>query len=103
MELPLRSNDPLALLTGVNQRKNVFTGSRPRSREASAVQRTTLPPLRWPPEASRPLLAGIHWRKNASNRKPKAICLPRLPSFDGTASSRTTLPVRRLIENLYHE
>ncbi|MDR1960145.1 MAG: hypothetical protein LBQ54_14060 [Planctomycetaceae bacterium] len=43
MELPLRSNDPLPLVAGINERKNSSIGSRPRSREASAVQRATLP------------------------------------------------------------
>ncbi|MDR1958584.1 MAG: hypothetical protein LBQ54_06030 [Planctomycetaceae bacterium] len=43
MELPLRSNDPLTLLAGIREWNNVITGSRTRSREASAVQRATLP------------------------------------------------------------
>ncbi|MDR1958182.1 MAG: hypothetical protein LBQ54_03930 [Planctomycetaceae bacterium] len=38
MELPLRSNDPLPMVAGVRERNNVITGSRTRSREASACR-----------------------------------------------------------------
>ncbi|MDR1959369.1 MAG: hypothetical protein LBQ54_10085 [Planctomycetaceae bacterium] len=43
MELPLRNNNPLLLVAGACERKNVFTGSRTRSCEASRPLAATRP------------------------------------------------------------
>ncbi|MDR1960389.1 MAG: hypothetical protein LBQ54_15360 [Planctomycetaceae bacterium] len=56
-----RAVNPLPMVAGIRKWKNVFIGGRPRSREASAVQRATLP--------VRPLM------ENLSNMRPKATAV----------------------------